>query len=110
MLSLKEKYYLICLPVRTLLFLIILLTPEKYMKIWMLAGMFSFIVLSYRYMTFDKNQLGGFGQLVRWQNNRIFHLIIIGMFILAVYNKNYKLAKILPLIDLSTFLFYTPTQ
>lgn len=108
-LSLKEKYYLICLPIRTLLFILILLTPEKFMKFWMLAGIILFLVVGYRYMTYDAKQLGGFGQPVRWQNNRLFHLTVIGMFIIAVYNKNYKVAKLLPLFDLSSFLFYTPT-
>ena len=109
-LTLKQKYYLICLPVRSLLFILILLTPEKHMKIWMLAAIMSGLIVSYRYMTYDKNQKGGFGQPVRWQNNRLFHLIILCIFIVSVYNKNYKFAKLLPLFDLTSFLFYTPTQ
>jgi hypothetical protein len=107
--NLTSKYHNICVPVRTLLFLIIFLTPEKYMNYWLSLAILSLIVVLYRFLTHSKNQKGGFGQAVKWQNMRIYHLLTILMFIVLMINKNYKLAKMIPLLDLLSVFFYTPS-
>ena len=107
--NLTSKYHLICVPVRTLLFLIIFLTPDKYMNAWLILAILSLIVVSYRYLTYSKDQKGGFGQPVKWQKARVFHLLTILMFTILILNKNYKLAKMIPLVDLLSVFFYTPT-
>ena len=55
--NLTSKYHLICVPVRTLLFLIIFLTPDKYMNAWLILAILSLIVVSYRYLTYSKDQI-----------------------------------------------------
>ena len=107
--NLTSKYHNICVPVRTVLFLIIFLTPEKYMNYWLILAILSLIIVSYRFLTYSKDQRGGFGQLVKWQNMRIYHLLTILIFIVLMLNKNYKLAKMIPLLDLLSVFFYTPS-
>ena len=109
-LSLQQKYHYICIPTRTLLFLLIFLTPDTYMKYWLIAAIIAFMIVSYRYLTFTNNQLGTFGQPVKWQQMRLFHLTTLSFFILCTFYKNYTLAKMLPLLDILSIFFYTPTN
>ena len=108
--SLKKKYHYICIPVRTILFLIIFCTPDTYMKYWLIPAILSLIILLYRYSTFNKNQKGAFNQPVRWQQMRIFHLTTLSIFIIFILYKKYKLAKIIPLLDILSVFFYKPTE
>ncbi len=109
MTKLKNTYYTICIPIRIVLFISILLTPHKYMKYWLIPAILSLCVVLYRFVTYSKNQRGGFGQPVRWQNMRIFHFIILVMFVISILTKQYTIAKILPLVDLLSPFLYTPS-
>jgi hypothetical protein len=79
------------------------------MNYWLILGILSLIVVSYRFLTYSKDQKGGFGQPVKWQNMRLYHLLTILIFIVLMMNKNYKLAKMIPLLDLLSVFFYTPS-
>jgi len=108
--SFANKYHCICIPIRTLIFLSVLYTPETYMKYWLIPAIIAFIIVFYRYSTFSKNQVGALGQPVKWQQMRLFHLTTIALFILSTFYKNYILAKTIPLLDMFSVFFYTPTQ
>ena len=105
--NLKTKYYGICIPSRIILFICILVTPNKYMIYWFIPAILSLCVVLFRYITYNEKQKGGFGQPVRWQHMRIYHLIILVLFIVSILTKQYTIAKILPLLDLLSPLVYT---
>ena len=105
-LDIKNKYYHICSPVRTIIFLCIFLTPEKFMNYWLLPVILTLFGAIYRYATYNDTQKGTFNQPVHWQNMRLFHIIIIIIFIVSIICKQYSIAKILPAIDCIVSLLY----
>lgn len=104
--ELKNKYYHICIPVRTALFLFILMSPNHLMKYWLILAILLLCGAIYRYLSYNDQQKGAFGQPVHWQNMRLFHIIIIVIFIISILSNHYNLAKLLPLIDIFASLIY----
>jgi hypothetical protein len=98
--DLQFKFFTQCVPVRSLLATCVYNTPDEYIKYWMApAGLAAFAGI-YKYATYDKDQLGAFGQNVWWQNSRIIHIIITLIFIILISQGSYKYARVLPIIDL----------
>jgi hypothetical protein len=104
--ELKNKYYQICIPVRTILLLSIILTPKQYMNYWLYPAILTLFVVLYRYISYDDTQKGAFGRLVHWQNMRIIHILIIIIFILSIMYSRYDIAKVMPIIDIVFSLLY----
>ncbi len=104
--ELKNKYYHMCIPVRTILLLSIILTPKKYMNYWLYLAILTLFAVLYRYMTYDNTQKGVFGQPVHWQNMRIIHILIIIIFVLSIMYNRYDIAKMMPIIDIVISLLY----
>lgn len=105
-LELKNKYYNMCIPARTILLLSIFLTPDKYMNYWIYISILTLIVVLHRYKSYDNKQTGIFGQSVNWQNMRLIHILIIIIFILSVIYNRYDIAKLMPIIDIIISLLY----
>jgi hypothetical protein len=104
--ELRNIYYHICIPTRTLLMISIFMTPNKYMNYWLYLSCLTLIIVLYRYISYDETQKGAFGQPVHWQNMRLTHMAIIIIFILAIMNNRYDIAKIMPIIDIAISLIY----
>lgn len=100
MADLQSKFFTQCVPVRALLAAGIYYTPTKYMKYWIAPAGLAATAGIYRYITYDKNQLGALGQKVWWQTSRIIHTVITIIFIILIVQGDYEHGRVLPLLDL----------
>lgn len=102
----KSLFVKACIPSRLALATAISLTPNEYMKYYLPFAIISALIVSYRYYQYmklkqqNKTQMSFLDQPVWFNNNRIFHFIIIILFIFCINDKHYDMAKLLMYIDI----------
>lgn len=98
--GLPLKFLTNCIPARSFLVGCVALTPDKYIKVWVIPAIIVIVGYMFRYITFNELQTGILNQKIWWNNNRLFHIMFSIIFIILLATNNYNYAKIMPLIDL----------